>query len=107
MLRAAPPSTLSVISEGELAATVPLSLVPSRITTVACGRAAGSCLAQDAKNSTGKKPDRIGYAQGGVLSVHQGQQGILPIARGDGHVFAQPESVELIHPIVVAGFGAA
>jgi hypothetical protein len=59
VVRAAPPSTLSVISEGELAATMPLTLVPSRITTVACGRSAtagaDSCFAQDARNITDRR----------------------------------------------------
>jgi hypothetical protein len=45
---------LTVISEGELAAIAPEARVPSRITTVACGKfAAGvavSCFAQEVHN---------------------------------------------------------
>src|SRR5437762_4349969 len=62
MVRAPPASRLTVISAGEVAATVPTARVPSRITTVACGKSAvaaageaGSCLAQEEKKRTAAK----------------------------------------------------
>src|SRR5690348_12721604 len=61
MVLVPPPSTLSVISDEVLDATVPMARDPSRITTVACGRSAAgvveadgeSDLTQEVRNNTG------------------------------------------------------
>src|SRR5258706_115909 len=54
-----------------------------------------------------EKSDRIRHAQHHPLSIHQRHQRILAVARSDRRVLTQTESVELIHPVVVTGFGAA
>src|SRR5262245_7511205 len=46
----------------------------------------------------GVKAQRIGHAQVDELSVHEGEQRLVGVAGGDGHVLAQAERVELIDP---------
>src|SRR5262249_36071940 len=49
----------------------------------------------------------VGHAQRHPFSVHECHQRIFAIAGSDRDVLAQAEGVELIHPVVIAGLGAA
>jgi len=68
---------------------------------------AGLRIVDASIEALGEEPDRIGHTEGDELAVSHGHQRIFPIAGGDRHVLPQPESVELIDPVVVAGLGAA
>src|SRR5712691_4953878 len=55
----------------------------------------------------GVEAHRIRNAKVHELPVHESQQRLVGVAGGDRHVLAEPERVVLIHPGVVARFGAA
>src|SRR5262249_23984997 len=55
----------------------------------------------------GEIANRIWHAQRHPLAVHNRHQSVFAIACGDWRVLSKPERIELVHPIVIARYGAA
>ena len=48
---------------------------------------AGICIVNAPFHPFGEEADGIGHAQIDELPIHQGEQGVVHVARGDRHVF--------------------
>src|SRR5580692_12586288 len=68
---------------------------------------AGLRIVDPPVHSFSEKPQGIRYAHHHPLAVHQRDQRIGGVAGQDGRVLAEPEGIELVHPVVVMGVGTA
>jgi len=68
-----------------------------------------SCMwiVDTAVHSLGKKSERIGNTHDDEFPVHESEQGIRRVTRDNWRVLAEPQRIELIHPIIIVRVGAS